>query len=347
MRIPKVYDELTSRSVLTMELIRGTKISQIDLEKHDREAIAKHIVDASFRQLFEDGLFHGDPHPGNILVLEGDQLALLDFGVVGRLTKQMQETLVMMVLSISLKDSDSVARLLYRLGSGDSRANLMGFRQDIDAILSAYLPGATGTLGSINAKSLLRDMLDLAVKYKIRIPKEYAILSRASVAMEGVLRGLYPDLKVLEIVLPYAKQLLAGRYDPSQLQGGMMRTLLRLQGLANDLPVQLSQILLDLESGKFSVTVRSDQLDRLNANLRALGMIAFCGLCACGFIVGTFISFAQHPWMAGGTPVLGLLGVVGAAALFGAALTWYLFGGSFRKLRLTSFLKKNRQRLVK
>jgi ubiquinone biosynthesis protein len=301
-------------------------------------------VDASFRQLFQDGLFHGDPHPGNILVQEGDVIALLDFGVVGRLTRQMQETLVMLVLSIALKDSDSVARLLYRLGSADARANLMGFRQDIDAILNAYLPGAGSTLASISAKTLLRDLLDLAVKYKIRIPKEYAILSRASISMEGVLRALYPDLKVMEVALPYAKELLAGRYDPSQFQGGMMRTLLRLQGLASDLPVQLSQILLDLESGKFSATIRSDQLDKLNSNLRAMAMIGFCGLCACGLIVGTFISFAQRPWMSGGINVLGVLGMVGAGALFGAALTWYLFGNSFRKLRLSSYHKKDRRR---
>ncbi|MBI3181335.1 MAG: AarF/ABC1/UbiB kinase family protein [Myxococcales bacterium] len=336
-RIPKVYEELTSRTVLTMEFLKGTKISQVDVQKHDRQKLARAILEASFRQLFEDGLFHGDPHPGNILVLDGDVLGLLDFGVVGRITKQMQDTLVSLVLSIALKDSESVARILYRVGVPDSRANLVGFRNDIEQILNQYLPS---TLGGINAQNLLRDLLDLAVRYRIRIPKEYAILSRAAISTEGILRTLYPEMNIREIALPYAKKLLAERYDPTHLQGGLMRTLLRVQSIASDLPMQLSQIMLDLESGKFSVTVRSDQLERTNSNLRSLAVIAFLGLLACGFIVGAFISFASQPWTVGGVPVLGVVGAVAAAGLFGAALTWYLFGGGMRKLSLKRLLKK-------
>lgn len=339
LKIPRVYEELSSRRVLTLEFISGVKISQAQLAKEDRETLARHLLDGSFRQLFEDGLFHGDPHPGNLLVLEGNRLALLDFGVVGRLTKPMQETLVMLCLAVALKDSDSVARLLYRVGVADARANLVGFRNDIEAILGQHLPT---TLGEVDAQTLLRDLLDLAVKYRIRIPKEYALLSRASISMEGMLRSLYPEMNILEIALPYAKELLAGRYDPSQLQGGLMRTLLRFQSLATDLPTQLSQILLDLESGKFSVTVRAEQFDRLNENLRSAAVIAFVGLCACGFIVGTFIAFAQKPWMYGNTPVLGIIGVAMSAAFFSAVFTWYWFGGRVRKVSVSRWLKKRR-----
>lgn len=340
-RIPKVYDSLSSRTVLTLEFIRGVKVSQADLTKHDREKLARLIVEDSFRQLFQDGIFHGDPHPGNILVLEQEngqeRIALLDFGVVGRVSNQMKETLVMLVLAIALKDAESVARILYRVGSPDARANLAGFKTDIEGILSSYLPT---TLGSIDAKTMLRDLLDLAVRYKIRVPKEYAILSRASISVEGILRSLYPNLNIGEVALPYAKELLADRYDPSQLQGGLAKTLFRLQSVANELPMQLSQIMLDLEGGKFLVTVRSDQLEKTNQHLRSLAFIGFLGLCACGFIVGTFISFAQHPWDVRGLPVLGLLGAMAAAALFGAAVTWYLFGGRVRKVRLSKWLKK-------
>ncbi|NRD53281.1 AarF/ABC1/UbiB kinase family protein [Corallococcus exiguus] len=339
LKIPRVHAALSSRTVLTMEFIRGEKINPAALPEADRKQIAQHILEASFRQLFDDGLFHGDPHPGNVLLMEGNRLALLDFGVVGRLTRPMQETLVMLCLAVALKDSDSVARILYRVGVPDARANLMGFRNDIEAILGQHLPT---TLGQVDARTLLRDLLDLAVKYRIRIPKEYALLSRASISTEGMLRGLYPELNIIEVALPYAKELMAGRYDPSQLQGGLMRTLLRFQSMAQDLPTQLSQILLDLETGRFSVTVRAEQFDKLNENLRSVAVIAFLGLCACGFIVGAFIAFAPRPPMYGNVPVLGIVGIALAAALFGAVLTWYLFGGRFGKVSVTRFLKKRR-----
>lgn len=337
-RIPKVYDELTSRAVLTMEFIEGTPVSQLDLTQHDRQKIARNIIEGAFRQLFEDGLFHGDPHPGNMFVLEGEVLALIDFGLVGRLTKQMQDTLVQLVLAIALKDAETVARILYRVGVPDSRANLVGFRNDIAGLLGQYVPT---TLGEISAKNLLRDLLDLAVKYRIRIPREYAILSRAAIATEGMLRTLAPELNIGEVALPYAKELLADRYDPAQLQGGLMKTLLRLQSVASELPMQLTQIMLDLESGKFSVSVRSEELRQVNHNLRTLAAIGFLGLITCGFIVGMFIAFASQPWLWGGVPVLGLIGAVSAAGLFGAAVTWYLFAGA-RKLSIRRLLKRGR-----
>ena len=118
-----------------------------------------------------------------------------------------------------------------------------------------------------------------------------------------------------------------------------MRALLRIQGLATDLPLQLSQILLDLETGRFSVHVHSPELAKVNTNLRAAAVIGFLGFCACGFIVGAFISFAQVPWTRG-YPVLGLLGTAAAAALFGAAFTWYLFGNRFGKISVRRLLPR-------
>jgi ubiquinone biosynthesis protein len=339
LRIPRVFDELSTSTVLTLEFLDGTRLVQADLSPDRRQALARVVVDASFQQLFVDGLFHGDPHPGNFLLLQGDVVGLLDFGLVGRLTRAMQETLVLLSVAVALKDADSVARLLYRMGAPDARANLAGFRADIETLLQTHLPEAR-TLAEVNARHLLTDLLDLAVKYRIRIPREYALLSRAAVAVEGLLRELAPDMDILAVSIPYAKQLLAGRYDPTQLRGGLMRTLLRFQGLASDLPTQLSQILLDLETGRFGVTVKSPELERINQSLRSVAVIGFLGLSACGFIVGAFLSFAQVPWTVRGLPALGVLGVAAAAALFGAAISWYLFGHRVGKIRLRRFLPK-------
>jgi len=338
-RIPRVFDELSSSTVLTLEFLEGVKLVQADLSPERRQALARVVIDSSFQQLFVDGLFHGDPHPGNFLLLAGDVVGLLDFGLVGRLTRAMQETLVLLSVAVALQDADSVARLLYRMGAPDARANLQGFRADVETLLQTHLPSAR-TLGEVDARHLLVDLLDLAVKYRIRIPREYALLSRAAVAVEGLLRQLAPDLDILAVSLPYAKQLLAGRYDPAQLRGGLMRTLLRFQGLASELPMQLSQILLDLETGRFGVSVKSPELARIHQSLRSVAVIGFLGLCACGFIVGAFLSFAQVPWNIRGLPVLGILAVAAAAALFGAAFTWYLFGNKFGKIRVRRFLPK-------
>jgi ubiquinone biosynthesis protein len=339
-RIPRVLDELSSGTVLTLEFFGGVRLLEAQLSPERRTELAHVVLDTAFRQLFEDGLFHADPHPGNFLLLTDGDIGLIDFGLVGRLTRQMREQLVILIVAVAVKDSDSVARLLYRIGAPDARANIAAFRSDIDGVLGRHLPR---TLGEVNARRLLSDLLDLAVKYRIRVPREYALLSRASISMEGILRQLSPDLDIVGVALPYAKELLKGRYDVGDLQGGLLRALLRFQGLAADLPTQLSQILLDLETGRFNVHVRSTTLDQVNSSLRSAAVITFLGLCACGFIVGAFISFAQVPWTVRGYPVLGLLGTAGAAALFGAAFTWYLFGNRFGKISVRRLLPgKNR-----
>ncbi|MFO0596834.1 MAG: AarF/UbiB family protein [Myxococcaceae bacterium] len=335
-RIPKVFDELTGRTVLTMEFIDAPQLSHANLDEAGKQELAKIILKGAFKQLFEDGLFHGDPHPGNLLVLPGPVLGLIDFGLVGRVTRQMQDTLVQLVLAIGLKDSDSAARILYRLGTPDARTNLIAFRKDIDAILGAYLPTS---LKDVDTRHLLADILNLAVKYRIRIPREFAILSRASVAIEGVLRSLYPEMPIAEIFMPYAKQLLGDRYDPSQLQGSMMKTLLRLQGAADELPMQVQQILLDLESGKFTVTVKAEQMNELNNNLRAFAVVAFAGLCACGFIIGTFIAFANKPLEVWGIPVLGIFGIAATIFLWSTAVVRQMWRG-FRKVSIKRFIGK-------
>ncbi len=336
--IPRVFDGLSSGTVLTLEYIEGVKVSDVTPEAgYDLEQVAKNIIEAAFRQLFEDGLFHGDPHPGNVLVLPGNRIALIDFGLVGRLTRPMQEALVTLIMATSLRDPDTVARVLNRIGVPEDHTPITAFRADIGAILDRYL-GLK--LEEIRTSSLLRDLLDLALKHKIRVPKEYAVLSKASIAVEGIVRKLYPKLDILEIGLPYAKELLLARFSPSEATGTLMKSLLKLQTLAEDVPAQLQQILLDIESGKFRVNVRSEELDRIAANVRTLGLTSFLGLVACGLTIGGFAVFARDfaGWRA--LPLLGGAALAVAGMLFGMGLALYLLSGPRRKIRLRRFLKR-------
>ncbi|HCF62142.1 MAG TPA: ABC transporter [Myxococcales bacterium] len=341
--IPKVYDDLSNSTVLTMEYVVGQKLRGVDLAQHDRKLLAETLLEGAFHQLFDDGLFHGDPHPGNILVLPEERVALLDLGVVGRLTKQMQENLILLVMAVALKDADTVARLLYRVATPDQRTNLAAFKTDIQAVLDQYL-AETVTLAKIDTNQLIPELLNLAVRYHVRIPKEYAILSRAAVTVEGLIRGLYPEINIGKAVLPYAKELLVGRYETMGVGITGMRALLRLQTFATDVPMQLSQILLDLESGKFSVNLASEDLVRIHQSLKGLGFVAFLGFLACGLTIGAFISFSKLDFAFHGVPVLGALALLLIGMLFGAVALWSLSSGKGHKISVTRWLERRQRR---
>jgi ubiquinone biosynthesis protein len=336
--IPRVHDALSSANVLTLDYVEGVKVSEISAEGgYDLERVARNIIEAAFRQLFEDGLFHGDPHPGNILVLPGDRIALLDFGLVGRLTRPMQEALVTLIMATALRDADTVARMLNRIGLPDEHTPITAFRADISSILDRYL-GLK--LEDIRTSALLPDLLDLAVKHRIRVPKEYAVLSKASITIEGIIRRLYPRLDILEIGMPYAKELLLARFNPSDASGTMMKSLLKLQGLAEDVPAQLQQILVDLEAGKFRVRVRSEELERIAANVRALALTLFMGLVAAGLTFGGLFILARS--LAGSSllPFIGAAALALGGALFGAGLVLHAVGGGpRRKISVRRFLR--------
>ncbi len=335
--VPKVYDDLSGRTVLTMQFVEGTKITEIGDAQYDRKELAKLVVQEAFHQLFEDGLFHADPHPGNLVVLPDKRIALLDFGLIGRLTPAMQQTLVMLTLAVALGDPDTVARILYRVGIPDTRTNLGAFRSDIEAVLKRYMGRR---LEEIDAGSLLRDLLDLAVRYRIRIPREYALLSRASVATEGIIRQLDPKMDIAATVLPYVREILFGRLSPGSLQGGLMRGVLRLQELAQDVPAQLSQILMDLEGGKFLVNVQSRQLDELTDAVRRLAVVGLAGMLGAALVVGAFFSLSRQPWSFHGVPILGVVAVALAAMLFGAVGTWYFVVLRLRKIELSKWFRR-------
>lgn len=321
--VPHVVEGLCCETVLTLERLEGPKITDLGPDR-DRARLTKNLVETMFVQLFDDGLFHADPHPGNVLALDDDRIGLVDFGLVGRLTRPMQETLVVMSLAIALQDAGTLARLLYRIGIPNERVSLSALTADIQAVLDRYLGRS---LGGIDSRSLLGDLLDLAQRYRIRIPKEYAVLGKAAVTVEGVVRQLSPDLDVLEVALPYARRLLYDRMNPAGRDATTRRLLLQVQGLASDMPAQLSQVLMDLEGGKLNVTSRAaeGQLVQLVAGVRLLAIAVFCSALALG---GAF-------WLGQSSGDRGGLALIaGAATVFAVSFAWLVMGIRPRKLRL-------------
>jgi len=227
---------------------------------------------------------------------------------------------------------------LYKVGAPDERINLQQFRADIHDILERYL-GLK--LSQVDSGVLLNELIDLAMRYKIKIPKEYAVLSKAAGTTEGIIRQLDPELDIAAAALPYAKQLMVERYSPNSMSGGLLRVALQLQGFLQDTPQQISQILMDLEGGKFHVTIRNEELTKLNSNVKALGILLFAGMIASGLIVGAFSLVGRATEGSNHTvwPVPALVGLTLSAMIFGAAVTWTLVSGRLKKISVRRFLK--------
>lgn len=340
--VPKTYPSHCAAAVLTMDFIHGAKISAVGPE-HDRKQVAENIMLTAFDQLFVDGLFHADPHPGNCFVLADGRLALVDFGATGELSYAMRESLVMLVLAIGTRDADSAARLLYRVGAAEERVSLHRLRDALAGLFDHMLKDAK-TFARVAPSALLGEIFSIAGRFRLRMPSEYAQVARASVTVEGIIRQLDPELAVLERSRPLLRRLIEERFSLPTLADVSLRNLLRARDLMHDLPLTASQILMDLEGGLLRVQLDSPKLDQVARNIDTLGVVVFTGLVAGGLTGGSLVALGQHDWALWGLPLVPLVGLWAASLLFGAALGRYLLAPRLRKVSLGRLLARRRRR---
>lgn len=334
--IPAVYPDLSSSTVLTMEVLDGVPFTRLPPDA-DRKAIAERIVREAFDEVFVDGVFHGDPHPGNLMLLSDGRYGILDLGLLGRLTPQMRETLVVLSLAIAVRDADTVARTLYRLGQNDERVSIAAVRDDTVAVFGRYLDRS---IKDVDATVLLNDLLSLAMKHRIRVPAEYTMLARAGGTIEGIVREFYPDIDIAKVAAPYAERLLLDRVKPTSFQGGFYKALLQFQGLSHDLPIQASQIVSDLASGNFTVNVTGRQVERLIGTVLVCATMVSGAILAAAFIIGTFVALSGVGWTVFDIPVVAIVGAVCAGTLVLWLSVYAAVRPRLKKISVSRFLRR-------
>jgi ubiquinone biosynthesis protein len=340
--VPEVFGSLSCQTVLTMSFMQGTPLRAIGAA-HDKKAIVQNIVQAAYDQLFVDGLFHADPHPGNCFILPDNRLALIDFGSVGEISYAMRETLVVLVLSVGMGDADAVARLLYRVGLPDERVSLHKLRDACASLLADRLRDRKSVAG-LDAAELLGELFALAAQFRVRIPSEYALVGRASVTVEGIIRQLDPQLEVLDHVRPMLRRLLDEQFSLPNLGSSALKNLLRARDVAREMPITLSQIMMDLENGKLRIEIENSQLAAIARNIDTLGLVIFTGLIAGGLTTGSLFLLARYDLEMWGLPLVPTLGLYAASMLFGTALGRYFLSPRLRKLSVARWLRRRRRR---
>jgi len=342
--IADIIPELTSARVITQTFVDGHSLHDVEAGTPRAQILVEIAMEAAFNQIFRDGFFHGDPHPGNMLVTDDDQVAFLDWGLVGRLSRAQQDQLIDLIIAIIADDLDGITRIVLRMGQPEGRVNLRRMRRDIQHVRDTYL---TLQLEDIEITALMEDIMELAHQHRIRVNPEYALLTKATATVEGILRIVYPDLDIVETLKPYAQRLIADRYDGERLVKSAVTSLMSVNHLLRDLPMQLDQVLMDVEGGELQVQVRHPALDAYRNSMTILGSRIFMGFVSGGLIVGGCVLLARYDFVYRGVPLLAVLAgicflVAGGFAF--AALSWHFVTGGWKKLRLTPWLRLLRRR---
>jgi ubiquinone biosynthesis protein len=259
--VPRVVWEYTTRRVLVQERIYGIKISNIeaiDAAGYDRHEIALKSARFIVKEILEDGFFHADPHPGNLVVLPGEKIGVMDFGTVGNLDPTDQAALVQMYITAVRMDTVSLVEHMIQLGIADPSMDRSGLQRDVRRLLLKYhgLP-----LEDVRAGELLDALRPIIYRYRLRLPSNFWLLAKTLVVMEGVGLNLDPDFDIFEVSKPYVRRFLIRMWLPSSWGPSITHSATGWSDLLNSFPRQTSRIMGRVERGELELQIGVPDID--------------------------------------------------------------------------------------
>jgi ubiquinone biosynthesis protein len=287
--IPKVYWNLTSGRVLTMEMIDGIKVSQVEkLRKSgfDTRRIAVKGAEIYLKQIFIHGFFHGDPHPGNIIVMPGEVIGLMDFGIVGRLSPEMATRLNNALIAIIRKDSVKITEELLQIDQVDEGADIDDLQRDMAELVDKYY-GVS--LNQFQVSELVREIGEISAKYRIRTNRQLSLLGKVLAGMEGVGRQLDPDFHIAPLMEPFVRSLIAQRMSPKEILRRSTQIAKDYADLIVALPQDLRVALEKARTGKLRIEFKHVGLENIVPELeRSTSRLAFAMIIA-ALVVGSAV----------------------------------------------------------
>ncbi|MBW4631307.1 MAG: AarF/ABC1/UbiB kinase family protein [Iphinoe sp. HA4291-MV1] len=254
--VAEIYWNLTTPKLLVMEWLDGVPLLSADLDSDkERKAITTLLFRAFFQQLYIDGFFHADPHPGNLFYLKDGRVALLDCGMVGRLDPRTQGVLTEMLLAIVDLDAQRCAQLTLQLAESTQPVIMVKLENDYDRMLRKYY---NLSLSQLNFSQIIYELLQIARNNKIRLPSNMGLYAKTLANLEGVTRGFNPELNFLDEIQPLLTDLFRRQLFGDSPVRSLLRTALDLKSLSLQSP-RLLELLLDRitsESLQWNISVR-------------------------------------------------------------------------------------------
>ncbi len=324
--IPRIYWEFTSSRVLTMEYIDGIMLSRRDqlVDKgYDLKEIAERVTNGMLHQIFIEGFFHGDPHPGNLLVRKDGSIAFIDFGMVGRISADMKDQLSALIIALMRKNTDGMVRAILKLGLFPEEGDISILRADLDRLRDEYydIPFSELSMGKA-----LNDLFGVARHHQIVIPPDLTLLGKSLLTLEGVMEKLDPSLSIIDMAEPFGKKLLKERFSAGRLQKKLIGGVTGLLEGMLELPGQARQLSSLINKGKLKVEISVPELQSLmrkmdqisNRLSMSIVLLAF-SIIMVGLIIGSAMNNQSSIlWQ---LPVIGL-GFIVALLM----VVWLLYG---------------------
>ena len=313
--IPEVLKDLTTSRVLTMEMIRGKKVSKItplEIIDHDYADLANALTKAYLKQICVDGVWHSDPHPGNVFVRE-EQVVLLDFGMTSRIGGDMQDEIIKLLIGVTENKGEEVAEVCMRLGTRQPGFKRDQFVRDVSEMVSVY---RDADLGEANAGRIVFQVIGVANANELQVPAELAMLAKTLLQLDGITRKLDPEFNAQNVIREYAENLIGQKVRQKLRPRNYYTALLDMNALALELPRRIRSIVSSAEEGNFSIGVKLNQLDHLLKAATKIANRLTVGLIIAAMIVGSALMMrVPSRFQLLGYSGLGMIGFVAAFAL--------------------------------
>lgn len=316
---PWVDFELSTGKVLVMERMTGiplNKRQKLEDAGVDTHTVVTRGAMSYFRQFFELGTFHSDPHPGNLLALEDSVIAFLDFGRVSSISERDRNLAAELFVALVQADEVQAADVVAEICRSGPDLDMQGLRADMSSIMGRYV--STG-VGDVDSAAAMRDLLEMVRTRGLRMPSEFTMLFNTIGVLQGVVLELDPDLDLTEVGMPYAKKLLMVQLSPQNVLNVATRTLGRNLRVLDRLPVQVGDIMSALSAGKFKVGIvaekQSEFLDRVQAIVNRASIVFLLAVLAIALAIAS-VSMGDSTLLANITRFLLFLVLLAGAWLF-------------------------------
>jgi ubiquinone biosynthesis protein len=282
-----------------------------------------------------DGVFHGDPHAGNLLYGEDGTVCMIDLGMVGRLSQEQRDDIVTLMIAAIANDSTTIARVLLKMGTPTQRVNLAELKSDIERIREEYL--VVENFGEYDSAGFIEAFVKAAGRYRIKLARDMSILGKAAATLEDIIRTLHPAVDLVGIARPFLDDIVKRRLSPQRILGEMMSEATGLGSMLRTVPGQIDQLMHDFETGNIMVRAVTPQLDELPKRLHALGGRITLATFASANTIAAAIAV---PETTESTPRLIAAAVLAFAAVtaWTTLLAWHWFGQG-KPMRLTPLVR--------